>query len=413
MSTKKIIDNEGILTTSSNVFGRPSPGLTTDRDGFLMSHIVKPLSIYDEILTYSRKSVIQYDFTYGIIEDLINIEENNSATIVWNMDGMINLNSNTDPAGASVITTTDFIKSQADEGIDVYITASFDTPTVNNIQEIGLGSATDGVFFCQDENGLYVFTRNNSVDTIYRRADWNVDKLDGLGKSGMILNPTNLNVYRIEFVNNCCFTFYVKNDKTPEWNPVHTIQVANEMNTLPLRLSNNFICVVSRNTGATTGARLKVSNFSVYNSGEFKVRGPLRSTVFTKTISAPVPVLSIKNIVTFKGIPNKITCFLQNLSVASDGTKNVIISLYKNATLTTPTWVDFDVNNSPIQYDTTSASFSSGRLISTQVLGKEDSAIVKLSDYSIKVSPNETITIVAESVSNSDVSASFLFRCNL
>lgn len=410
---EKPVANRTELGLSSNVPNRTSKGLVTDRDGFLFVHPAKPLNIYDEFLTYSRKSVLQDDFTYGINTDVLNLQENNSATAVWNMDGAVLLNSNTDPAGAAVITTKDFIKSQSDEGIDVYITAAFGTPTTNNIQEIGLGSQTDGVFFCQDENGLYVFTRNNSVDTVITRANWNVDRLDGTGPSAMLLDPTKLNVYRIEFVNNCCFAFYVKNDRTPEWNLVHKIQVGNKLADLPLRISNNFICIVSRNVGASLGQTLKVTNFSVYNSGDFKIRGPLRSYFTTLTLSTRVPVLSYQNKTTFNGIPNKITAFMQLLSAATDGTKNVILELCINPVLTGPSWVDFDTPNSPIQYDETATALTGGRTILSLVIGKVDSKTVNLDDFNVKISPGDIITIACQSSNSSDVSTSMVFKSNV
>jgi hypothetical protein len=400
-------------TPNSNVAGVPSQGLTTDRDGFLLSHVAKPLNIYDEVLTYSRKSVVQIDMTYGLNTDIINLTELNLGTVVSGSDGSATLTSGTDPAGKAVITSKTFIKIQPDEGVDVYISVALGAPSANNIQEWGLGSSTDGVFFCQDELGLYVFTRNNSIDTIVRRADWNRDRLDGLGPSRMVLDPTKLNTWRVEFVNNCCFVFCIKNDKTPEWNPIHILQVNNVLTDLPLRIGSNFICVVSRNIGASTGSALKITNLSVYNSGDFKIRGPLRSQFFTKTLSAIVPVLSFTNKTTFVGLPNKITSFLEIVSLSSDGTKPAIVQIIKNTMLTGPVWVDFDTNNSPIQHDTTATALSGGRVLVTLVMGRIDSIVLDLERYNITLAPNEIITISAQSTNSTDFSVSLTERSNI
>lgn len=85
-------------------------------------------------------------------------------------------------------------------------TASFDvsgrtvgTPT--GAAEIlwGIYDDNDGYGFGQNATGLFVFIRKGgTTDRIYQ-TNWNMDKLDGNGASGIVLVPTNGNIYNIEF----------------------------------------------------------------------------------------------------------------------------------------------------------------------------------------------------------------------
>lgn len=71
----------------------------------------------------------------------------------------------------------------------VTFAVSFDTAKTNQSQRAGMFDANDGWFFEYDENGLSVVHRTSTsgspVDTKVARANFNIDKLDGNGPSGL------------------------------------------------------------------------------------------------------------------------------------------------------------------------------------------------------------------------------------
>jgi hypothetical protein len=400
------------LDAISNITGEAIP-LKSDRDGFQLMHLAKPLNIYDEILSYSRHSEIQNDFVYGINTERVTVTTASGGTVTGPGDATATFQTDTTATSKAVITTKEFLKIQSGEVLDVYISAAFGIAGTNNIQEIGLGSATDGVFFAQDDNGLYLFTRNNSVDTAVRQADWNTDIMDGTGISGMTLDPLKLNTYRIEYEPNSAYEFYIKNQTNPEWNLVHRINVGNVYSIPLLRLPMNFICIANRNTAiSSAGSTLKCSAISVFNSGPEIFRGLLESKAHTKTLSTQEPIISFKNKSTFAGLSNKITEKVISSSIASDGTKTVIIEIILNTTLNTPSWVDLDVTNSPLQYDISSTTVSGGTVLTTFILSKVDSLVDNIDKLNIRLSKDDTISVVGTSASNSDVTASLTFVDN-
>jgi hypothetical protein len=58
---------------------------------------------------------------------------------------------------------------------------------------------TDGLYFVQSASGLGVAYMRAGVETIVPRASWNVDRLDGTGPSGAVVDVTKGNIWQIVF----------------------------------------------------------------------------------------------------------------------------------------------------------------------------------------------------------------------
>jgi hypothetical protein len=63
---------------------------------------------------------------------------------------------------------------------------------------VGYFDDEDGVFFAAEDGVIYAVVRSSvsgvTTDTAIAQADWNVDKFDGTGPSGITLNPTSTNI---------------------------------------------------------------------------------------------------------------------------------------------------------------------------------------------------------------------------
>jgi len=68
--------------------------------------------------------------------------------------------------------------------------------TIAQVKLIGIGDDVNGVFFGQDDLGLFFLLRNNSDDSrkIYQ-SYWNKDKLDGLGSSAYTIDITRTQLF--------------------------------------------------------------------------------------------------------------------------------------------------------------------------------------------------------------------------
>lgn len=70
------------------------------------------------------------------------------------------------------------------------------------VQRIGYYDDTDGFFFLQDEEGLAVVRRSSTsgvpVEEVVRQQDWDMDTLDGLGRSQTRLDPERANIFILD-----------------------------------------------------------------------------------------------------------------------------------------------------------------------------------------------------------------------
>ena len=88
----------------------------------------------------------------------------------------------------------------------VYLTGilAVENPTATGAQRrIGYYDDNNGIFFEQNENGLAVVLRSHvtgtPVDTYYYQSSWDIDKMDGTGPSGVVLDITKIQIFVINF----------------------------------------------------------------------------------------------------------------------------------------------------------------------------------------------------------------------
>lgn len=69
--------------------------------------------------------------------------------------------------------------------------------------EIGDHDDENGLFFRNKDSVIYVvkksFVSGSAVDTAVAQTDWNLDKLDGIGVSGITLDPSKIQIFLIDY----------------------------------------------------------------------------------------------------------------------------------------------------------------------------------------------------------------------
>ena len=94
------------------------------------------------------------------------------------------------------------------EGVAVVFTSIFTSGTGGSVQYVGLGDSQDGFFFGYNgeifgilyRKGTYgvTVTQVTVTDTWIPQVSWNQDPFNGTGASGVVLDPTKGNVYKIQ-----------------------------------------------------------------------------------------------------------------------------------------------------------------------------------------------------------------------
>jgi len=233
----------------------------------------------------------------------------------------------------------------------------YETPVAGIRRRVGLFNGTDGFYF-EDNGGDYACVLTSSISgstviTRVARADWNGDKLDGTGPSGIIADPTKQQLISMSYewygAGQIIFQ-YVINGQTIV---IHTFNTGNVLQGpwcrtpfLPIRLELTNV------TGASGAHHLYQGSNSLLNEGGTKYYGVNESylTAISGIAMASAntfyPILSIRlKSTALQGIA--LPTFFQ--AATTDNT-DIFYKFVKNATLTQGTWTDMPGANSFTQY---------------------------------------------------------------
>lgn len=284
----------------------------------------------------------------------------------------------------------------------VLMTGIFE-PRTNVDARVGVFDDNDGAFFemVGTEIGVVIRTSTSGspVNGRIAQANWNMDKLDGTGTSGITLDPTKAQVFVIDLqwlgAGRVRFGFNIdgKNVYCHEALNANNLDIVYMMTLeLPLRyeIANTAV------TGATT--TLKQICSTVISEGGAEDRG-LPRTWNTGNVAMTVPPTTAAPMVSFRmtnpyqGKYNKSSAQLTDVqTIAKTDARPVLITFIKNAVLTTPSWQAW--NNTVMDYDISSASYTGGiELYSVMMSGKNAAAVTKNED--VRLHHDDIITVTA------------------
>lgn len=372
----------------------------------------------------SNIEVIDYaTFQYGTQEDVWDTKVSGSGTYSFDPNlGMTVLSVGSD-TGAEVIRQTNRVQRYIPGRMnEISMAVRFTTPTIGVRRRFGLFDEEGGAYFEDGGDGEYYCvirrTLNDQVlEERYPRSQWNQDKLDGTGTSGIIADPDTIQLMVIEYewygAGQVEFKFVIDNNAYS----VHQINHANThdhpwTNTpfLPVRIElTNF-------NGASGTHNFYQGSHSVSAEGNLSVQGRLNSisnNLTGKTLTSsntfyPLVAIRLKSD-RLKGVVSPI-----NFSGATLDNTNIFLRLVENATVTGGTWVSYD-SDSPVEYNITATSFTGGNSTETVLVSSgNQGTIYNLDERSINQIKRLTTTelgdtsgnlVLAGATSNSNKSA--------
>jgi hypothetical protein len=159
--------------------------VTINSDAFGRTRVSNPLTLFDSSHRYRDNNlwsslVVGTGSTVGFVTT----------------QGLINIGIGT-TAGCSVIReTTKVFAYQPGKSLLVLNTFVMNAPKTNLRQRVGYFGADNGIYFEIDGDTSYFVKRSLSLGTTTRvsQEDWNIDKLDGTGLSGITLNSSKAQI---------------------------------------------------------------------------------------------------------------------------------------------------------------------------------------------------------------------------
>ena len=265
--------------------------------------------------------------------------------------------------GTSYIQSYAYWSYQPGRSQRIDMTGRFGTPVAGVTTDYGYFDAANGIFYRQDGiNGVQWAVRSSTsggaVDTVVGQADWNLDKLDGNGPSGLSLDPTKVFLMTIdlEFLgmgrvrvgfNIGGQVFYVHEFLHTNLATVPYMQTA----TLPLQ-----VLLTATSTAAPAEAFFKGALVSS-EGGLLKELGFIFATP-ERTVTAAdgvrMHLLSLRPKTLFNGLTNREFYITNSLELLlTTGAKSVFWELVVGANFSVaPTWSDVNTDFSGTEIST-------------------------------------------------------------
>jgi hypothetical protein len=240
-------------------------------------------------------------------------------------------------------------------------------PKVGIRRRFGLFDEYNGAYF-EDDGGTYSYvirTSTSGITTEIRvgRDDWNGEKFDGNGWTGVVADPTKQQMISISYewygAGTVNFEWLMKGETIKS----HTFDNSNIQDRvwcstpfLPIRLE------IENVTGVAGTHYLYQGSNSLIQEGEPEKLGTLLSISNPITGTTMASANTYYPIISIRLKSNNLTgvMLLRSLQAATDDNTNVYWQLLQNATLTGGTWVNHPDPNSFMQYNITQTAVSGG-----------------------------------------------------
>lgn len=264
---------------------------------------------------------------------------------------------------------------QPGKGLLVLATFAMNTPTAGIRQRVGFFNTGNGTFFEVNGTTKSMVMRSSSIPTpgtpsdvrTINQANWNGDKLDGTGPSGITLDVSKTQIFWCDFewlgVGSVRTGFVING----QYIVCHTFQNANVQTSVYMTTAILPVRYEITNVSAGVGASMKHICTNVVSEGGYEQYSPShlarRTTKLSNIQLTFKPIVSIRLDSTALGavvLPGR----MQVLPITSQSYE---VGLFFNSTLTGASWttVPTDAN---VQMDTSATAMTGGSLVQTDYL---------------------------------------------
>ena len=345
---------------------------STNFDAFGRLRVSSPMTLFDSSHRYRDNN-------------LWSTLSANGGSVSFNASqGLMNLNV-TNTAGASAIReTTKVFSYQPGKSLLVMNTFVMASSATNLRQRVGYFGDQNGIYFQLDDGNISIVKRSlvtgSVAESVVSRSNWNGDKLDGTGSSGIFLDITKAQILWIDFewlgVGTVRFGFCVNG----QFIVCHSFHHANILDSTYITTASLPLRYEITNKAATSSSKtLKQVCSTVISEGGYELRG-LQQAV-SIPITAPrtfavagtfYPIISIR----LKTTPDRLDAIviLTALSILGQGNGiNYNWQVKASGVTTGGSWVDAGVD-SAVEYNITGTSYAGGRILASGFLNASNQA---------------------------------------
>lgn len=331
----------GVIRSNRSARYRPGQGLMA-RFTAMYDHPQTGVTLRAGLIAQEQSLVIGYNGTqFGILRQnggkaqiiKITIASNTAGTAVITLGGV---------ATNVTLTTTNTTTSATEIAATAF--AGWQTQQVGNAvwflaDMVGVQSGANSIAGTATGTVSVVQTGVAHTDTWTYQSDWNIDKLDGTGTSGVTLDPSKLNIFQIQFrwLGAGEIRWAIENPINGDLIYFHHIHYSNRNTTVHLDNPSFRIGYAAYNsTNATiTDAHVHGASMMVAIEGNIIDNSwPTGAHVTKKTLAQDTVhgLMTLKNKLIHRDKINLRRVQLKTLTVAFQGQDPAIISLFLNGT---------------------------------------------------------------------------------
>jgi len=347
----KIVDNLNRFPVSVNP------------DAFGRTRTSEPLTLFDSSHRYRDNNLWE--------ESLVGT----GATVGFSTtEGLVNIGIGTTAGCSAIRETTKVFSYQPGKSLLVMNTFVPASPKENLRQRVGYFGADNGMYFEINGTTPYFVERSLSTgtSTSVSQSNWNIDKLDGTGVSGITLDITKAQILWMDIEWLGLGTVRLGFVIDGKFIHAHSFHHANLITSTYITTASLPLRYEITNTGATgSSSTLKQVCSTVISEGGYELSG-LQQSVQTP-ITAPVdlpspagtfyPVISIR----LKSSPNRLDAIVILTALSIMGTGNgpeYNWQVRASATTSGGTWVSAGAD-SAVEYKIDGGTVSGGRILAS------------------------------------------------
>ena len=363
-----VANKNGKVVTTTNRF--PVDVLPANADAFGRTRVSNPLTLFDSSHRYRDNN----------LWDSLIVGTGSTVGFVTTQ-GLVNMTVGVGSTASVIRETTKVFSYQPGKSLLTLNTFIMNPPKENLRQRVGYFGADNGIYFEVDGTTAYFVERSLSLGTETRvpQSEWNIDKLDGTGVSGITLDLSKAQILWMDIewlgLGNVRLGFIINGS----FIHAHTFQHANIIQSTYITTASLPLRYEISNTGITTSAStLKQVCSTVISEGGYELRG-LQQAVSTP-ITAPVdlptpagtyyPVISIRLKAPINNQPDRLDAIVIMTALSIMGTGNgpqYNWQVRASATTSGGTWVSAGTDSS-IEYKIDGGSVSGGRVLASGFL---------------------------------------------
>jgi hypothetical protein len=335
-------------------------------DAFGRMRTASPLTLFDSSHRYADNNLFS-TLTGGTTVT--------SASAVFNPNqGLVELKVDALSGSKVYRETTKVFSYQPGKSLQILNTFTLNTAKSGLRQRVGYYGNDNGIYLELDDNTLYMVVRSlvTGVVTSTRvaQADWNVDRLDGSGPSGITLDITKAQILfmDIEWLGlGTVRTGFVING---QFIPCHYFQHANLINTTYITTASLPVRYEIENKAATASSSvLKQVCSTVISEGGYELRGlqqaiqtPVSTPYSFSTTNTDYPVVTLR----LRSTKLDAIVILTALSILPASNGNFLWKIIASGTTSggSGTWLSAG-NNSAVEYKMDATTITGGRVLAS------------------------------------------------